>query len=142
MFIQPFTWRRMMTVFFVSIFTLIFAHPTLAQDFPIPPPGLPNPDLFLDVDWYRLNQIENADRWNGGLDGDSGMGAYSDDFDGFFHVNLDQQFEQTPMRATSAVAQSRGIYMNVEAYRNAGAEDGQRFLDAAIAGTDYLLAHF
>jgi mannobiose 2-epimerase len=142
MITQRFIWRRVMMIFLVSMFTLILAHPTLAQDFPIPPPGLPDPDLFLDVDWYRLNQIENADRWNGGLDGETGMGAYSEDFDGFFHVNLDREFEQTPMRATSAVAQSRGIYMNVEAYRNAGAEDGQRFLDAAIAGTDYLLANF
>lgn len=99
-------------------------------------------DLFIDAAWYRNNLIANADRWNGGLDGESGMGAYRDDFDGFFHVNLDQQWNQTRLFGTTAVAQSRAIYMNVEAYRAAGAEAGERFLNAAVTGADYLLEHF
>src|SRR4051794_40666344 len=98
-------------------------------------PTQPQPDLFLDVDWYRQTLISSNDEWNGGLDGKSGMGAYQDDFSGFFHMNLDRQFRQTRMQATSSVAQSRGIYMNVESYRAAGADAGQRFLQAAVAGT-------
>jgi cellobiose epimerase len=101
--------------------------------------SLPQPDMFLDVDWYRTNLIATIDKWNGGLDGESGMGAYDEDFSGFFHVNLDRQFRPYRMESTTAVAQSRGIYINVEAYRAAGAEDGQRFLDAAVKGTEFLL---
>jgi hypothetical protein len=32
--------------------------------------------------------------------------------------------------------------MNVEAWRAAGVEDGQRFLDAVNAGVDFLLTEF
>ena len=101
---------------------------------------LPRPDLFLDVDWYRANLIATVDKWDGGLDGKSGMGAFGDNFDGFFHVNLDRQFNPVAMDSTTAVAQSRGVYMNVEAYRAAGPEEGRRFLDAAIKGADFLLS--
>jgi mannose/cellobiose epimerase-like protein (N-acyl-D-glucosamine 2-epimerase family) len=142
MFPKRFIWRRTMMIFVVSMLALILASPTLAQDFPIPPPGLPAEGMFLDVEWYRQNHINAADRWNGGIDGQSGMGAYQEDFDGFFHVNLDRQWNQTRMMGSTSVAQSRAIYMNVEAYRTAGAEEGQRFLDAAIAGTDFLLENF
>lgn len=98
--------------------------------------------VFVDVEWYRENQILAADRWNGGLDGQSGMGVYSEDFNGFFHVNLDRQWNQFPMRFTTAVAQSRGIFMNVEAYLTAGPEEGERFRQAATQGVDFLLANF
>jgi cellobiose epimerase len=97
---------------------------------------------FLAVDWYRQNQIKAADRWNGGLDGKSGMGAYQSDFNGYFHVDLDQQWKQQPSTFTSAVAQSRAIYMNVEAYRTAGPEKGKRFLNALTKGISFLQAHF
>lgn len=103
---------------------------------------LPNPDQFLDVDWYHNTILRAADRWNSGLDGQSGMGAYKDGFDGFFRVNLDRQWRQMPIRFSTSVAQSRAIYMNVEAYRAAGPEYGGRFLAAAEEGARFLLDHF
>ncbi|MBC8172207.1 MAG: AGE family epimerase/isomerase [Anaerolineae bacterium] len=98
--------------------------------------------LFVDVEWYRENQLTAADLWNGGLDGESGMGAYQADFTGFFHVNLDRRWRQTPLEFSTSVAQSRAIYMNVEAYRTAGAENGERFLKAVNQGVDVLLTQF
>jgi cellobiose epimerase len=98
--------------------------------------------LFIDTAWYHENIITAADLWNGGLDGDSGMGAYREDFNGFFHVELDRQWRQLPLRTSTSVAQSRAIYMNVEAYRAAGAEAGTRFLEALNRGVDFLLAEF
>src|SRR5262245_44904438 len=68
---------------------------------------------LVDVEWYRENLIHSADLWNGGLDGVSGMGTYQEDFNGFFHVALDQQWNQMRMRSSTSVAQSRAIYMNV-----------------------------
>ncbi|HLA45024.1 MAG TPA: AGE family epimerase/isomerase, partial [Aggregatilineales bacterium] len=103
---------------------------------------MPNPDLFIDVDWYRQQLIKTIDLWNGGLDGESGMGVYRDDFDGLFHVELSVDWQQKPMQFTTAVAQSRAIYINVEAYRAAGAQDGERFLQAINAGVDKLIEYF
>jgi mannobiose 2-epimerase len=97
---------------------------------------------FVNVEWYRESLIKSADLWNGGLDGESGMRAYNDDFTGYFHVSMDRQWNPTPMRSTTSVAQSRSIYMNIEAYRVAGSENGQRFLKAAEMGIDFLLANF
>ncbi|MDX2078958.1 MAG: AGE family epimerase/isomerase [bacterium] len=94
---------------------------------------------FVDVAWYQTNLIAAADLWNGGLDGESGMGTYQPDFNGFFHVNLNQQWRQTSMRSSTSIAQSRAIYMNVEAYRASG--EG-RFLDAINKGVEYLLSEF
>lgn len=98
--------------------------------------------LFVDVDWYRASMIAAADLWNGGLDGQSGMGVYKDNFNGFFHVNLDQRWRQMQISTSTTVAQSRGIYMNVEAYRAAGPEEGERFLNAVNMGVDFLLREF
>jgi cellobiose epimerase len=105
-------------------------------------PELPSPAVFLDAAWYRDQLIHTTDLWNGGLDGQSGFGAYRSDFDGLFHVNLDRQWHTLPMSTSTAVAQSRAIFLNVEAYRAAGPAQGQRFLKAVTQGTDYLLAHF
>ena len=102
----------------------------------------PDPALFLDADWYRAHLLMAADLWDGGLDGNSGMGAFSDGFDGFFHVNLDRQWRQTRLRFSSTVAQSRAIYMNVEAYRAADDADKPRFLAAINAGVGVLLNDF
>ena len=79
-----------------------------------------SPSLFLDEEWYRSNLIKAADLWNGGLDGEGGMGTYRKDFDGFFQVNLDRAWHPRPGMPSTSVAQSRAIYMNVEAYRAAG----------------------
>jgi mannobiose 2-epimerase len=98
--------------------------------------------LFLDTAWYRDNLIAAADLWNGGPDGETGMGAYKDGFTGFFNVALDREWRPRRMTTSTAVAQSRAIYMNVEAYRTAGPEEGQRFLDALNAGVDFLLNEF
>lgn len=98
--------------------------------------------LFLDVDWYRENLITTVDLWNGGLDGESGMGVYQDDFNGFFHVDLDRQWRQKRMQTSTIIAQSRAIYMNVEAYRAAGPDEGERFLEAINTGVDFMLNEF
>jgi cellobiose epimerase len=98
--------------------------------------------LFLDVDWYRESLVATVDLWNGGLDGESGMGVYKEDFNGFFHVDLDRQWRQKPMRTSTIIAQSRAIYMNVEAYRAAGPDEGARFLDAVNKGVDFMLSEF
>lgn len=97
---------------------------------------------FLDADWYRENLVDSADLWNGGLDGDSGMGAYRENFNGFFHVNLDRRWRQLPLISSTTVAQSRAIYMNVEAYRAAGEANGERFLQAVTQGVAFLLSEF
>lgn len=98
--------------------------------------------LFLDTDWYRQSLIAAADLWNGGLDGVSGLGSYAPDFSGFFHVNLDRRWQQKPLDASTSIAQSRAIYMNVEAYRAAGPEEGGRFLEAINRGAAFLLGFF
>jgi hypothetical protein len=76
------------------------------------------------------------------LDGESGMGMYNEDFNGYFHVNLNRQWKPSPMRSTTRVAQSRAIYMNVESYRVARPEAGERFLRAVNLGVDFLLEYF
>lgn len=88
------------------------------------PGDLPRASLFLDADWYRARLIEAADLWNGGLDGRTGMGAYRDDFNGCFHVELDRQWRPGRMRYTTAVAQSRVIYMNVGGLPGRGSRGG------------------
>ncbi|HYO89539.1 MAG TPA: AGE family epimerase/isomerase, partial [Candidatus Limnocylindrales bacterium] len=98
--------------------------------------------LFLDTGWYRDNLINSADLWNGGPTGSTGMGTYTDGFNGWFNVALDRQWRPQRLSTSTVIAQSRAIYMNVEAYRAAGPEDGQRFLDAVNAGVDFLLAEF
>ncbi len=95
--------------------------------------------LFLDAEWYRASLIAAADLWNGGLDGESGMGIYRENFNGFFHVNLNRQWQRQTLTASTSIAQSRAIYMNVEAYRASGEE---RFLTAVNAGVDFLLSEF
>lgn len=99
-------------------------------------------DDFLDVDWYKNTLIQTVDLWNGGFDGEGGMGAYADGWDGFFNVNINREWEPQDIEEISTVAFSRGIYMNVEAYIAAGPKRGKRFLETAIKGADYLLAHF
>lgn len=114
--------------------SFIFAlHPALAQD---------DTALIADREWYRQTLIDTVDLWNGGLDGRSGMGTYRDDFDGFFHVNLNREWQQMPMWASSSIAQSRAIFINVQAYRAAGPDEGERFLKAINQGIDTLLADF
>ncbi|GEM46724.1 AGE family epimerase/isomerase [Deinococcus cellulosilyticus] len=88
---------------------------------------------------YCQQLVQSVDLWNGGPDGQTGMGAYRQDFNGFFHVNLSRTWEQQRGNRITSVAQARAIYMNIEAFR---ATREQRFLRAALAGTDFLLDHF
>ena len=120
----------------------LLGTPTSLPETPTSVGTLPDQSQLLDAAWYRATLIKTVDLWNGGLDGKAGMGAYNDAFNGFFHVNLDQQWQPLPMERTTTIAQSRGIYMNVEAYRAAGEADGQRFLQAARTGADFLLESF
>ncbi|HEX2623421.1 MAG TPA: AGE family epimerase/isomerase [Phototrophicaceae bacterium] len=105
-------------------------------------PTHPREDVFLDVDWYRATLLQTADLWNGGLDGESGMGVYQPGFTGFFHVALNQRWKQIDYDSITTVAQSRAIYMNVEAYRAADEADKQRFLDAVNQGVNFLPTYF
>lgn len=115
---------------------LVYPDPTVGLG------NLPSRDVFLDADWYRSTLIRTVDLWNGGLDGQSGMGVYRNDFNGYFNVNLHRNWKSYYLPAISAVAYSRCIYMNVEAYKTAGPVSGQRFMDAVLKGTDFLLEHF
>lgn len=92
-----------------------------------------------DVAWYCQQLVKTVDLWNGGLDGTSGMGVYLLNFEGAYHVNLTREWDQTGRGRTTSIAQARGIYMNIEAYRATGAE---RFLKAAEQGTQFLLDTF
>lgn len=107
------------------------ARPPLLQDLPR--------DAHERIAKYRSVLIDHADVWNGGRDGQSGMGVYREDFSGFFHVALDEQWRPRSLNATTAVAQSRAIYLNAEAYRASGE---QRFRTAVERGSAFLLAHF
>jgi mannose/cellobiose epimerase-like protein (N-acyl-D-glucosamine 2-epimerase family) len=99
----------------------------------------------VDAAAVRDQLIRFVDTWNGGRlgkAGTSGMGTYAAAWDGLFRMNLDRQFN--PVGAFSndmtVISQSRAIYMNVEAYRNAPAGEQARFKAAVQRGADYLLA--
>ncbi|MBN1312479.1 MAG: AGE family epimerase/isomerase [Anaerolineae bacterium] len=133
---------------------------------PAPDISLPAKDLFLDPAWYRETLIDVTDHWNGGLDGQSGMGAYQVGFDGCFYVDLTYDWQQkvrsfgsrVPQSiegdreipeyyrnlgyASTVIAQSRAIYINEEAYRAAGSVEGERFLKAVNQGVTCLITHF
>ncbi len=113
-------------------------YPDLLADIDL----LPESDLFLDTEWYRNTLIRTVDLWNGGIDGQSGMGAYRNGFDGYFNVNLRRNWQSYNLPYISAIAYSRCIYMNVEAYRAAGPENGSRFMNVILKGTDFLLENF
>jgi mannobiose 2-epimerase len=70
------------------------------------------------------------------------MGVYTDSFNGWFNVALNREWRPQRLTTNTTIAHSRAIYMNVEAWRAAGVEDGQRFLDAVNAGVDFLLTEF
>ena len=128
----------LLTIFITGILTIS----GLAQDIETPV-VIPPDDVFLDVDWYQEYLVTTVDLWNGGVDGNSGMGVYRDDFDGYFEVNLTQNWDADRFQqATTVIAHSRAIYMNVEAYRAAGSENGERFLVAIESGADYLLEYY
>lgn len=103
--------------------------------------SLPSKDQFLDADWYRQRLIVETDLWNGGEDGLSGMTTYTPDFNGCYIATIDRQWRPRLTQNVTVISQSRGIYMNVEAYRAEPAR-GQRFLDGLNKGVDCLLRHF
>ena len=100
----------------------------------------------VDAAAVRDGLIRFVDTWNGGQLGKlgtGGMGTYSASWDGLFRMNLDRQFNPVNNSFTndmSIISQSRGIYMNVEAYRNAPAAERARFKAAVQRGADNLLA--
>jgi len=114
--------------------TLWFARTGLPQRRFVSVPE--NPSLS----WYRQTLIQTVDRFNGGLDGRSGTGAYRGDFNGYFHPTLDRYWRQMPILSSTSIAQSRAIYNNVEAHR--AADDNAHFLRAIRLGTDFLLTSF
>jgi mannose/cellobiose epimerase-like protein (N-acyl-D-glucosamine 2-epimerase family) len=102
-------------------------------------------DDHVDAVAVRDGLIRFVDTWNGGQSGrlgTSGMGVYVSTWDGLFRMNLNRQFQpvvNTYTNDMTIIAQSRAIYINVEAYRNAPANDRARFLSAVQRGADYLL---
>lgn len=121
----------------------LIARETTHEKIPTPAITITQPDsnLIIDFPWYQNRQILMADLWNGGLDQQSGLGAYRPDFKGFFHAALTREWQQKPLYATNLVAQSRAIYMNILAFKTASS-DKARFLKAAECGADFLLTHF
>jgi mannose/cellobiose epimerase-like protein (N-acyl-D-glucosamine 2-epimerase family) len=99
----------------------------------------------LDATAVRADLVNFVDLWNGGQqgrNGTSGMGVYATNWDGLFRANLDQQFQpvvNTYTNDMTVIAQSRAVYINVEAYRSAPVTDRARFLNAVQRGADYLL---
>ena len=99
----------------------------------------------VDAAAVRDELIRFVDTWNGGQQGrlgTSGMGAYATTWDGLFRMNLDRQFNPISYYTNdqTIISQSRAIYINVEAYRNAPANDRVRFKNAVQKGADYLVA--
>ena len=93
-------------------------------------------------DMVRQELLDAVDLWNGGLDGQSGLGAYQTSWDGLFRTDLSRDFQQTnPTADQSVISQSRAIYMNVEAFRVAEAGDKARYLAVVQKGADYLVEH-
>jgi mannose/cellobiose epimerase-like protein (N-acyl-D-glucosamine 2-epimerase family) len=92
----------------------------------------------------RAELIDFVDTWNGGQSGKlgtSGMGTYAATWNGLFRMNLNRQFNAINYYTNdqTIISQSRAIYINVEAYRNAPAADRARFKAAVQKGADYLL---
>lgn len=114
-----------------TLLSLILASSTLASAQTLSAP--------VQVENYCKQLVQNVDRWNGGPEGKTGMGAYNSGFSGFFNVNLTRDWQPKPTDTISSVAQERAIYMNIEAYR---ASKEPRFKQAAIDGADFLLKHF
>ncbi len=131
--------KRRLTGAAMFALSLLCAVSCAAQTFTA---TMPSESLFLDAEWYRARMIKAADLWNGGPDGKSGMGAYKPRFNGFFSVALDRGWNPQAMAYSTSIAQSRGIFMNVEAYRAAGPREGARFLAAAEKGAQFLLERF
>ena len=113
--------------------------PALLASAGLTPAPLPKMGGPLDVAAYRALLVRQVDLWNGGPDGQEGLGAYLPGFKGVFNVNLNRDWSQQDTRSVTAVAQARAIYMNVEAYRASGAP---RFLKIIQAGVSELQAHF
>ena len=68
----------------------------------------------------RADLIRFADTWNGGQQGKlgtAGMGAYASNWSGLFWTNLDRRFNRINAYTIdqTIIAQSRAIYLNVEA---------------------------
>jgi unsaturated chondroitin disaccharide hydrolase len=99
----------------------------------------------IDAAAVRAELVHFVDTWNGGQLGKlgtSGMGVYATTWDGLFRMNLDREFNRFVNTYTddmTIISQSRAIYLNVEAYRNAPAADQARFKTAVQRGADYLL---
>jgi mannose/cellobiose epimerase-like protein (N-acyl-D-glucosamine 2-epimerase family) len=111
------------------------AAPTVSQDAAVSA-------AHVDASAVRGELVRFVDTWNGGQLGTSGMGTYAATWDGLFRMNLDRQFKRIVNTFTddmTIISQSRAIYINVEAYRNAPAADQARFKNAVQRGADYLL---
>ena len=99
-------------------------------------------DSYVDRDAVINLVLETADAWNGGVDGQSGLGAYSADWNGLFLSDLSRSFAQTnPTSDQTVISQSRAIYFNVEAYRVASGASRSRYLSIIQQGADYLIDH-
>ena len=123
----------------LSLLLGVVGLPALLTSAALAPAALPKTTGGLDVAAYKTLLIRQVDLWNGGPDGQQGMGAYLPGFRGVFNVNLSRDWSQRGTRSVTSVAQARAIYMNAEAYR---ASRAPRFLKVIQAGFSELQAHF
>ncbi|QNN25082.1 hypothetical protein HED60_23325 [Planctomycetales bacterium ZRK34] len=96
----------------------------------------------VNVGQVRQDLIALVDLYNGGLDGQSGAGAYdnihtpSSTWNGLFQLDLDRQFNLKQIANMSDISQARAVYLNTAAFRASSGE--ARFLTTAQRGVDYL----
>jgi len=102
---------------------------------------------YIEEETYRAELFGTVELWNGGLTGDSGMGAYQSDFDGLFHVHLNNRFEPVTSsipywQNNSVIGQTRANYMNAEAaLHEIDPEQAEVYRNLVRKGTDYLLQY-
>jgi cellobiose epimerase len=117
---------------------------------PLGPPATSSradPSLFIDGGWYAAALVDAVDRWNGGLDGTQGMGAYRPSFDGLFLPDVGADWKSLGDGPRTAVSQSRAIFLQTQALyalgdEAAAAAAGERFRAALEKGVAALVRSF
>jgi mannobiose 2-epimerase len=104
-----------------------------------------DPALFLDAAWYEAALIDAVDRWNGGLDGSQGMGAYGKYFDGLFMSDVAADWTSLKKGPQTSVSQSRAVFLQTQALYALGERadtEGGRFRVALEKGVAALIRYF
>jgi mannobiose 2-epimerase len=104
-----------------------------------------DPALFLDAAWYEAALIDAVDRWNGGLDGTQGMGAYGKFFTGLFMSDVGADWSTLKKGPQTSVSQSRAVFLQTQALYALGERadiEGGRFRVALEKGVAALIRYF